>query len=392
MVENNEKLANEDFEERLLKHRKKVRLMMLIGVSAVLVLILVFVLVNNKSTFSEYTELVKIRKTDSKSCDYIPYGDGFLRVSKDGVSFFNYRGEQYWNKSYEMKNNRVDVDGDYFSIADIGANTVYFFNSEGYKCTVTTSVPIVDAVTTRSGYVVVAMHDGKTGYINMYDTSGNKVYTIKATLTDTGLPLTMDVSQDGEKLAVAYTAVSESKLKTNIVFYNFGTVGQNMAERIVGGYESDGLIGRIVFTGNTNVIAYAENGFSIYKIKEYPSLVQKVDIATPIKSVFENGEYEGLIVSDENDASLQKMLIYDNSGDALLEMSFSKTANYDKFAFAEDLVLMYGKENMMLIKASSGKTIYSGAFQDSISSIGMVDGKDTYLCISSEFIEKIKLK
>ena len=128
-------------------------------------------------------------------------------------------------------------------------------------------------------YMAAVLDDNNANYINMYDTNGEKIYSVKTTLSGDGYPIDVSISPDAKKLIASFIRVSGDEIKTDVVFYNFSDVGKNETERVVGGFNYDDVIvGDVKFINDTMAVAVGENVVSIYKIKEYPSLEHTIKI------------------------------------------------------------------------------------------------------------------
>ena len=51
----------------------------------------------------------------------------------------------------------------------------------------------------------------------------------------------MALSQDGRKLVTSYLSLGNGKLESWVTFYNFGDVGQNYVDNMVGSYSFEGI-------------------------------------------------------------------------------------------------------------------------------------------------------
>jgi hypothetical protein len=239
-----------------------------------------------------------------------------------------------------MQNPQVKTCGDCVAVGDLNGNTIYIFDESGLKGSVDTSLSILQIEVAKQGVVVAVLEDNEANYINMYDTKGNKVYSIKTTLAGDGYPLDISVSDDGTKLMASYVYVSGEEIKANVVFYNFSEVGQNETERVVGGFNhyDDNIVGDVEFLSDTLAVAVAENVISIYKIKEYPSLEKEISIDSEIQRVFFSDQYIGVVVDNSDNGDLYKLLVYDTSGSKLCETTYG--IQYDEIQFDNKSIVM----------------------------------------------------
>jgi hypothetical protein len=122
------------------------------------------------------------------------------------------------------------------AVGDINGSKIYIFNKSGLLGSVDTSLSISQIEVASQGVVAAVLEDNNADYINLYNTDGTKIYSVKTTLSGDGYPLDISISDDATKLMASYLYVSGESMKTNVVFYNFSDVGQNETERVVGGF------------------------------------------------------------------------------------------------------------------------------------------------------------
>ena len=383
-----QKNETEDYKKKLRDHNFKRLLALVIIAIVVIIILIVVIIVVRKNNYSGYNIEGTIRRNDSGYATYLGDNELYIRCSRDGVAASTYDGTQKWNKTYEINNIGVDEAGNYLAVANIGGNEIYFFDKAGYITTVNTTLPIIKISVSEKGLVVAILEDKDASYIEMYGKDGSKIFTIKTTPSSDGIPIDADVSPDGNKLVVAFTSVKGVDLVTSVDFYNFDVVGQNESERIVGGFNiyDNQLVGDVEFLNETAVIAVAENIVSFYSIKEYPKLINNIEITEKIEQIFYSDNKFSYIYIGENGS--QNMVVYDLNG----EMLFSKKIpeDYKTFEFVDNGIIIHGGKKYMLLN-ERGNELISGEFDADISDIIHIDGKE-YLFVSPDKLYKVKFK
>lgn len=378
-----------DYNARIRRHRAKVRALTTLVVFTVAVITVIIVVVYNIRNYSEYTIESSVRRNDNGYALYFDDSEGYIKCSKDGVFAFSSNGKERWNKTYGVDKIAVDRCGRYFAVADIGNKYIYFFDQNGYISTINTMMPVIKVNVSSQGYVA-AILDGETAnYIDMYDKEGNRMYTIKTTPESDGIPTDIGVSLDGRKLAVAFTSIKGVDIETSVVFYNFGEVGQSESERIVGGFDfyENQLVGDVEFINQNTVIAVAEDVISFFTIKEYPKLIENVEIEYEIEQLFYSASSVGYVYTNDNN---EKMLCVYNA-DAKKKFTKKIDNKYTSFEFTAKGIIMYGDDSFMLI-SEKGKEKYTDQFETEISQIIPLDRNEDYLFITAEKLQKIKFK
>lgn len=340
-----------------------------------------------------YTGCMTLQSTDradSRSASYVKYGDGFLRYSKDGIAYYNADNIPQWNASYEIQQPVIDIREDYCAVAGVGDSWIYVFNKSGAVMSVDTVLPIISVSVAANGCVAAILEDGNTQYIDMYDTTGEKAYRIKTTISGNGVPMSISISNDAVKLMVAYTDIDNNNISTSVAFYNFGEVGKNMAERLVGGFDQyDGmLVPQVRFITADTAIAVATGKLSIYSINQYPKLMTDIAFGKELHGMFYSQNYIGLVFENHESGYPYEVMIYDLKG--TLAGDFSIETDYKKYGFVEDNVLMYD-DNDMLLYGLDGTQRFGHVFDAAIDSLIPVSGDDTYVYINSRKVQKIKL-
>ncbi len=372
---------------------KKVRILIITVVAMVIVVVAGYFIrgvILQSPVYTGYTVLQSTDRADSRSASYVKYGDGFLRYSKDGIAYYNADNVPQWNASYELSQPRLDIRGDYCAVAGIGASWIYVFNKDGAVMSVDTVLPIVTVSVAANGCVAAVLEDGNTQYIDMYDTSGDKAYRIKTTISGNGVPMSISISDDAVKLMVAYTDIDSNKIATSIAFYNFGEVGKNMSERLVGGFDQyeDMLVPDVQFVTSDTAIAVATGKLSIYSINQYPKLMMDITFEQELHGMFHSSQYIGLIFQNHEQGYPYKILVYDMKG--TLSGEIPVETNYKNYSFAGDSILMYDDNDVRLI-GLDGKERFNYTFETAIDSLIPVNSDNIYVYINSRKVQKIRL-
>lgn len=241
-----------------------------------------------------------------------------------------------------------------------------------------------------NGCVAVILEDGNTQYIDMYDTEGDKAYRIKSSISGNGVPMSISISNDAVKLMVAYTDIENNNLSTSVAFYNFGEVGKNMSERLVGGFDQyEGmLIPEVRFLTADTAIAAATGKLSIYSITQYPKLMTDIVFDSELHGIFYSSKYIGLIFQNHETGYPYIIKVYDLKGSQI--GSVPVATDYKKYCFVEDNILMYDDNDVKLMDFG-GAERFTYTFESAIDSLVPVSGDDTYVYINSRKVQKIKL-
>jgi hypothetical protein len=383
--------VNKQAAQKIKKHRRNI----VIGVLIALVLAAIAGVILYKyldgRTYSSYTISTSYNRDDTETAQYKEYGSGYVRYSNDGITYIDRKNNSIWNETYSMQKPQVKECGDCIAVGDINGSSIYIFDKNGLKGTVDTSLAISQIEVGSQGVVVAVLEDNTANYINMYNTDGSKVYSIKTTLEGDGYPLDISISDDATKLIASFVYVSGEEMKTNVVFYNFSEVGQNETERVVGGFNhyDNTIVADVEFVNDTTAVAVGENVVSIYNIKEYPSLSKEINIENSIENVFWSSKYIGLILDNSETGDLYKLVVYDLSGNKVTEKTFS--TQYDEIKFDSDSILLCSS-NVWSVMNMNGKVLTTQTVELPIDTVLTTGSRGSYVLINSKYIQNIRMK
>ncbi len=387
----NDDLDEEQLQNKIKRHRKNRIIGTVVILAAVAVMALVIMKAMDNITYKEYVVENSVNRDDSQSSRYVPYGDGYIRYSNDGVSYYGKKGNAIWNQTFSMQKPQLKICGDCVAVGDINGSTIYLLDKDGTIGTVDTSLTISQIEVAQQGVVAAVLEDNEANYINLYDRQGEHIYSVKTTLAGDGYPLDISISDDATKLIASYLYVSGEQIKTNVVFYNFSEVGQNETERVVGGFNhyDSTIVGDVHFIRKNRAIAVGENVLSIYSIKEYPKLEKEIPINSSIERVFFSEDYIGLVLENTDSGDVYKLLVYSSNGDKVLETTFN--TQYDQIKFDGKSVLMSNSTSFALLNFN-GKVLTNQTVELPIEGILPTGIRGYYILVNSKYIQNIRLR
>lgn len=233
-TEDNEDVLDEAAVKRKIR-RYKSRVAIVVTIIIVVILATVYIVsrVIDNYDYSSYEITNSVNREDIESSKYIAFADGYVRYSNDGISYYKNSGKVIWNQTYSMQNPKVSICGNSIAVADINGSSAYSFNTSGQVGKADTSMPILQIEVSDSGKMAAVLEDNNANYINMYDTNGEKIYSVKTTLSGDGYPIDISISSDAKKLIASFIKVSGDEIKTNVVFYNFSDVGKTKQKELL---------------------------------------------------------------------------------------------------------------------------------------------------------------
>lgn len=379
------------YEKKISSHKKRMLALSISGVVLVVIVVMVISYMIDAISYTGYSVSNAVSRDDSETTKYLEYRDGYLRYSNDGIAYHNSKGNSVWDKTFSMQKPQVKICNETVAVGDINGSSIYVFNASGMMGSIDTSLNITQIEVTKQGLVAAVLEDNEANYINLYDSQGQKIYSVKTSLAGDGYPLDISVSEDGTKLIASYLYVSGESMKTNVVFYNFSEVGQNETERIVGGFNhyGDTIVGDVFFMDDKTAVAVGENVISIYKIKEYPKLYKEITIDNEIERVVFSNEYIGVVQKNEDSGDIYKMVIYNSMGGKECQVSFSTQCDRIRI---DGRTIVMNNESVFILMNFKGKELARIQTELPIAGLLTTGKRGDYILVSSKYVQFIKLK
>ena len=336
--------------------------------------------------------------------DYEIFGDGFLKVTRDGATYIDSSGKTIWNQSYEMNSPYVSISGDYCAIADQGKTAIYIMNKTGTTGQAETNLSITKISVAGTGVTYALLEDSKASYITVFSKEGAALdISIKSVLDGDGYPVDIAVSPDGTELIASFASIENGTIQNKVIFYNLSEIGQNAgSNRVVGGFTDDfsgHLAGRVHFSDDTHAQAFYDGGIAFFstKVLTSPELTEKVEIEQTIQAITYADDYIGVITDNsdsETSADPYTLTVYRLNGQTVFSTPFQ--LNYTNFDIDQDRVLVYNNTTLQLYDMS-GTLKYSGNIDTSISRARVARGVKNPLGLdlligSAGAMESVKLK
>ena len=288
--------------------RAKVRRILVLIVLIILAVCGTYLLLKNQSygharTAAEYSSDI------SDTSNYAQFANGIVRYNRDGVAFLNNKNEEQWIQPTQLQNPVITVKEESFAVADNGGNNILVFSEEGLRGEIETTLPIEKISISDQGIVSVLMRNGSTPSIITYDAAGNILAEIQITQGTMGYPTAMEMSDDGNTLAVSYLYLDGVNIKSRVIYYNFGEAGQENADNIVSSEEYDNTVmADIFFMGGGRSVAVGDNSFVIYRGTDTPQPEKTIVIDQEIQSVFHSDRYIGFVLLNEQKSGYELRL------------------------------------------------------------------------------------
>lgn len=387
-----EKSEQNQYEKRIQRHKRQ-KLFVIVGIVGVLAVVCVYMVnsyINRK--FNSYNVSKTIERQDTGSTAYYPYKNQVLKVSRDGASAVDAEGNITFNGSYEMQKPAVDICEDYIAVADIGGKDIYVFDGENSGTKITVTSPIIQVQVARQGVIAVLTEGKDTNTIQLLKTNTTTDAVIVDRPTNVysnGFPVSIALSDDGTKLVTSYLLVNNGVIQNQITFYNFGEVGQNEVNKMVGMKDfGKTIVSKVTFLGNDTVCVFKEDGFELFSMKEKSKEIENITFKQEIKSVFHSSSYVGVVLDNGTQENPYQVVVYDTSGNKVLDCSIDY--NYEQIYCTEKEILFFSEYEGHVLKLN-GVEKFRYNFPSPVISLLPINDYNKYFLISDNNIDIIKL-
>lgn len=221
-----------------------------------------------------------------------------------------------------------------------------------------------------------------------YDAKGNVLVEHKASLANTGYPVDIAISNDGNMLLVSYLYVKGNSATTKLVYYNFGKAGAGKKDRQVMQEEYvDMIIPTVMFVDNTTSVAVGDRALLFFEGKNEPKLSKKISLKKEIKGVSYDERNIALVLknSGKTDSELR---LYDVKGKKIMSENFD--GEYSNIKIAKNQLILFDG-NKCSIYNKSGVKKYEGKLETNIMEMIPMMGLNKYLVISANELQEVHL-
>ncbi len=300
-------------------------------------------------------ELVSEREILSSS-KVMGTADGFCAYNRDGAEGYNEDLSTIWNISYDFIDPIGHTCGDKCVFADRGGTDACVTDNTGTVTSLRMPGQIREACISEVGISAYLCDDGEQDFIYLYDFKGEKLLEIRTDVRTMGFPMAIALSPDGKRLVTSYIVIEEEQ-SCRVTFYNFGDVGQNYSDKIVGTFNyEDEIIPYIVFVDSEHVCICAEYSARLFEFREIPGELVSIDY---------EGSIEGIDVCDEKIAIASRdagtglaIRTYDKEGHVLssaktnIDFDEMKIKNNELFVVCREAFIIYDSDGEEKIRTS----------------------------------------
>lgn len=380
-----------EYKQKIREHRLKILKRVTVFLTIFILLLIGAWLFLTLRHYDTYEVISTLERSDAEATRYEEFQRNILKYSNDGAIYTDWNNELIWNQAYEMSNPQLDICGNYLVIYDKRGMLIHIFNAEGLQGIIETTMPIDQVCVASQGTVAVLMRKDADGYLALYDKKGKKLAQGEIHGEKTGYPVAIAFSQDAVKLGVSMLDINDGKVKSTVAFYNYGSVGQNEIDRIVGVTTFDDMvIPEMEFVTNDKMVAFGDSEILIFEGAQKPQLKQEIPLEKEVKSIFCNENYIGIVTNNEEEAVTHHIAVYNSEGKTVMEKDFSLGYSNIEFLSNDEICIL--DTHACDIYTIRGTYKFHSEFDQELYKV--IPGNSTlnYMFVLSDAIESVRLK
>ncbi len=360
----------------------------LLFVVIILVLVAVMVVLWIFASYSDYEEMSTLPIANEAETKYMDFRENLLAYSRDGAFYTDYNGNLIWNCTYEMDDPRIKSCGDRLLIYDRQGSRMLIQSSEKNEGELSTTLPIVDADISASGEVAVLMQDGSVGYLTLFAQDGSTIASGEVHTTNTGYPVSIALSSDGEKLCASLIDLKDGDVKTTLNFYDFGSEGASKKNNITASFSySDMIIPEVDYVDDDKLAAFGDTEIVVFSSGASPKVAAEMFLPDSIISVFHDDSYIGTIYTGSEGNELK---VCSMSGTERYVVPANVSYTRCEFNKNDEVMLTDGED--ISIFTLLGVEKFKCHFNEGFYQMIPWESSRTYVLVEKNAIRRIRLK
>ncbi len=369
----------------------------LIWITAGLLTVLVaWNIYHGRKSYRAYAVLNQQDVSQGSLVGYEPFKRGFLKYSKDGVSYIGEKNETYWSSSFEMKDPVIDVNGAYAVIADRTGNILQIFDEKHGKIGECRTERSLDSASVSAGGIVATLEeDSVASYIQFYNPDGTVLdITVKALLEGDGFFTALDLSDDGSQVLVGVAYLEGGVLHGKVAAYDFSEKESSGKGPMRGGVEpfaGKNLISEVRYLQNGTAFAASTRGLFFFRVGEQKvEGYSSVEAEEEIRSLCFDRSYVGIVLNDTvSKNGPYRIELYNSSGERVMHANFGE--HYSASFVDKGTVFLLGSDTLTIF-LKNGTKQFSGNVDFSLVRAVRRPGENRYLWLGASHIKEVKLK
>ena len=349
--------------QRKMQRQKQMRILIILAIVAVALFVVLVMksLIENRS-YDSYRVVETSEQLDSSILQYQEMGSYVLKYSGDGVSLLDASDEVLWNDSIQMTAPLVECFGEMAAVYENRGTITYVYGVDGKLGEIKTEYPILKISISGQGGVAMLLEKADGTLMNYYSYDGTLIASSTSNMRNPGYPVDLSLSEDGMSLAITYFVADGESISSYLAFYNFGEQGKDKEDNLMDGFRFDSiLVPEIQYLDDETLVAYREDGFTLYRGNDMMEEIKSVEFEQEIVSCFSDRELFGFIFTGSDQRHAFEMKVYNASGKLEMETGFDIL--YDEVKISGNQIILYNA-NQLAVIGSNGTEHFCGDFEE----------------------------
>lgn len=387
---NKEQEQTNSMKKQLVRHRMLLFYRYAIILSIIIVAVAISYVKWKNKVYSDYEVIYSVPWTRTENTTSLQLEDTLFSYTKDGMSCTDAKGKILWNVTYEMQNPIVKTCKNVVAVGDYNGRRIYLCNTAKVLGQIDTTIPIRDFCVSQSGVVAAVLDDSTVTAIYLYDVTGKQLAYFKTTMSKSGYPLALDISDNSQMVALSYLRANNGTVSSNVAFYNFSSVGQNYTDNLVGGYGyADAVVPFIAFMNDETVFAVADNRLMLYEGNQTPVNVADVLISEEIQGIYYNQNYIGLVFYNPQGNTQYRLEIYDTKGRKVHVIEYDM--EYTNIQLETDCIIISNDMSCEIYRWN-GKRKFQGEFKEKVYAMIPTSTSTKFTVVTEKAIQTVELR
>lgn len=273
------------------------------------------------------------------------------KATEDGITYYNMTGEELWNDAYSIGAIDVKQRTPYVGVCGNQGKQLVVYDEKERVVDIKTTKPIVYFSISEAGGSVIIQQESNAYIITAYDKYGEILCQRTSFISDSGYPLTAELSPDNSTLLISCVSSNEPKVTSNILAIDVTDKRTDKVDGLTYGYSvENNLVYKIEFINKDTYVLVGDKGLSWYNLKGdqvAKSEEMSVMYIPYLNKMSKYGSgYFPVITAQtpsKNIVHRQDSLIYYNE----------KGEKFHEYNFREGVTDIYSDENGVIIKADN---------------------------------------
>ena len=198
------------------------------------------------------------------------------KVTSDGITSYNFAGEQIWADTFSMDNFVSIQRKPYIAVGNMQGKNIILFNEKGRQAEIVTANPIVYFSVNEAGGIATIENENNSYTVTAYDATGKKLCWRTTFISADGYPIVAELSPDNKLLLVSYVSVDEPQVVSSIIAIDVEDQETENLDNIKYGYkQTNNLVYDVEFISKNTWASVGDKAIDWYDLEGNQKGTQK---------------------------------------------------------------------------------------------------------------------